>query len=91
MKITKSQLKEIIKEEISKVLGEQERPASSGLGDPRAKQLSAELSKALGIEYENLVAGLEKMVAAETEKLRPEVSVQPGPDDPMDDDDYEMD
>ena len=83
MKITKSQLKQIIKEELNKTLSE-------ASGDPRAKQLAAELSKALGIEYENLVAGLEKMVAAETEKSRPEVSVQPGPDDPMDDDDYEM-
>ena len=87
MKITKRQLKQIIKEEINKTLSE----ASA---DPRAKQLAAELSKTLGIEYENLVAGLEKMVAAETEKFRPEVSVQPGPDDPiggeMYDDDIEM-
>ena len=87
MKITKSQLKQIIKEEIHKTLRE------SSI-DPHTQQLAVELSKALGIEYENLIAGLEKMVAAETEKFRPEVSVQPGPDDPiggeMYDDDIEM-
>ena len=83
MKITKSQLKQIIKEEIHKTLRE------SSI-DPHAQQLTADLADVLGIEYENLVAGLEKMVAAETDKLRPEVSVQPDPDDSMDDDDYEM-
>jgi hypothetical protein len=35
MKITKSQLKQIIKEEISKVLSEEERPPGSGFGDSR--------------------------------------------------------
>ena len=33
MKITKTQLKQIIKEEISKVLNEEERPPGSGFGD----------------------------------------------------------
>jgi hypothetical protein len=87
MKITRTQLKQIIKEETDKTL----REAS---GDPRTQQLAIELSKALGIEYENLIVGLEKMVAAETEKFRPEVSAQRGPDDSIDaemyDDDYEM-
>ena len=79
MKITKSQLKQIIKEEIHKTLRE------SSI-DPRAQQLATELSDVLGIEYEDLMAQLENLV----DQTSPEVSVQPGPDDPMDDDDDEI-
>ncbi len=79
MKITKSQLKRIIKEEIHKTLREYST-------DPRAQQLTADLSDVLGIEYEDLMAQLENLV----DQTSPEVSVQPGPDDPMDDDDDEI-
>ena len=81
MKITKQQLKQIIKEEL-----ENANAISEASGNPRTKQLAAELSKDLGVKYEDLVAQLKNLV----DQTSPEVSVQPGPDDPMDDDDYTM-
>jgi len=79
MKITKTQLKQIIKEEIGKTL----REASE---DSRVNELAAELSNVLEVPYEKLLAQVKSLV----DETSPQISVQPGPDDTMDDDEYEM-
>lgn len=78
MKITKSQLKQIIKEEILDALDEQERPAGGGLGGPGGspRHPTPEERERAGVDPAAALAGMldfiaERMLAAYDDEVPP--------------------
>ena len=102
MKITKRKLKQIIKEELDGALAEEEnsdqevvqmveRATASFMDTFSPEELSLiadRYNRDMFVHY--LFENIELQIEDLADQTSPEVSVQPGPDDPMDDDDDEI-